>query len=430
MSLALIRRGLRSRVGGSTAIMTVGMGLRLALQMLSFVIVAGSMGAGQFGAFASVSALVSVVSAFSGWGADQLIIRRVARNRSDLAKALGSGLVFLGLSAPALAALALVLVPLLVDPSISWRIVLYVAAADIVFAHINSCAAACYQAVDRPIGTAGLNLGFTGARVVAAVLWVSIAPIHDAFSWAGYYLGASAIAGAISLWRVYRDLGKPVWQVAWSDWRDGFHFALQMASFTAFGNIDKPVVAALSDLSIAGQYAAASRISDAAMVPVRALVFSTYARFFQAGASGPRESLKLALKMLPLGIALGAVGSLGIALMAPLAPHLLGHSYIGAGSVLLILTPLPILYAFYYLGADVLVSSGHTGLRTIVQIAMVPINIALCGALVPGHGAAGAAFAAVLTNLLVAAAAWLAVGCVARGRATVAHSSPVVRREE
>lgn len=256
MGLALIGRGLRSRIAGSTAIMTVGMSARLGLQMLSFVIVAGSMGAGQFGAFTSVVALVSIVSAFSGWGADQLIVRRVARNPSELPKALGSGLVFLGLSAPPLAVLAMILVPLLVAPSIPWRIVFFVAASDIVFAHVNSCAAACYQAVDRPIGTAGLNLGFSGARVVAAVIWVAIAPNHDALSWAGYYFGASLLAGAVSLWRVCRDLGSPVWEVAWRDWRDGFQFALQLGSFAAFGNIDKPVVAGLSNLSIAGLSAA------------------------------------------------------------------------------------------------------------------------------------------------------------------------------
>jgi O-antigen/teichoic acid export membrane protein len=399
--------------------MTAGMGLRLLLQMLSFVIVAGSIGAGQFGAFASVAALVAIVSAFSGWGAEQLIVRRVARNQSELPQSLGSGLAFVGLSAPPLAAVTFLLVPLLVDSSISWRLIACVAIADIFFAHVNSCAAACYQAVDRPIGAAGLNLGFTGARVAAAALWVAVAPVHDALSWGDYYLAASSLAGAVSLWRVYRDLGRPVWQIAWADWRDGFHFSLQQASFAAFGNIDKPVVVALSNLQIGGQYAAASRIADAALVPVRALIFSTYARFFQAGAEGPRASARLAVKMLPVGVGLGAIGSLGILVVAPIAPWLLGHSYAGTGAIMSLLSPLPVLYAFYYLGADVLVSSGHTALRTLVQIVMPPINVVLCGIFVPAYGATGAAIAAVLTGSIVACAAWAAVGFVTRQSRTV-----------
>jgi O-antigen/teichoic acid export membrane protein len=422
----LLRRALRSRLAGSTAIMTVGMTLRLFLQMLSFIIVAGSMGAGEFGAFVSVAALVNIVGAFSGWGSDQLLVRRVARMRSELPKALGSALIYLGLSGPPLALLSFLLVPWLVDPSISWRIVLFVAASDIIFARLSNYAAASYQAVDRPWGTAWTSLGFTGTRVVAALVWITVAPDHSAASWAGYYLAGSVLAGLTSFWRVCRDLGYPVWKVEWREWRDGLHFSLQMASFAAFGNTDKPVIAALSSLSTAGLYAAGFRIVDAASVPVRALMYSTYAKFFQVGAAGPTASLKLAVRLLPIGIGLGAIGSLGIVLIAPFAPRILGHSYAGTETIMLILVPLPVLVAIYYLGADVLISSGHAAMRTLTQIVMPPVNIALCAILVPAHGADGAALAALLTNAILAAAAWLVAAVVSRRAAAppTANESP------
>jgi O-antigen/teichoic acid export membrane protein len=411
----VVQRALQSRLVGSTAIMTVGMTLRLFLQMLSFIIVAGSMGAGEFGAFVSVAALVNIVAAFSGWGSDQLLVRRVARKRSELPKALGSALIYLGLSGPPLALLCFLLVPWLVDPSISWRIVLFVATSDIIFARLNTFALASYQAVDRPWGTALSSLGFAGTRVAAALIWVAVAPVHhDAVSWAGFYFASSLLAGLVSLWRVCRDFGYPVWQVEWRQWRDGFHFSLQMASFAAFGNTDKPVIAALSNLSTAGLYAAGFRIVDAASVPVRALMYSTYAKFFQVGAAGPMASLKLAIRLLPIGISLGAIGSLGIVVVAPFAPRILGHSYAGTEAIMLTLVPLPVLVAIYYLGADVLVSSGHAAMRTLTQIAMPPVNITLCAILVPTHGAQGAAVAALLTNAVLAAAAWLVAVAVSR----------------
>lgn len=420
----LIRRYLQSRLTGSTAIMTVGMGLRLLLQMLSFVIVAGSMGAREFGAFVSVAALVGIASAFAGWGGDQLIVRRVARAPSELPKAFGSALIFLGISGPPLALLSFALVPWLVDSSIPWQIVICVAVSDILFQRINNFAAAGYQAVDRPFGTVWTNVGFTAARVAAAGLWVALAPTHHALSWAVYYMSAAALAGTISFWRVCRDLGYPVWQVAWADWRDGFHFALQMASYAAFGNTDKPVIAALSNLSTAGLYAAAFRVTDAAIVPVRALMYSTYARFFQVGVAGPQASLKLAVKLLPVGIALGVLGSLGIVAAAPIAPYILGRSYEGTATIMWILAPLPVLYAIYYLGADVLISSGHAALRTLTQIAMPPVNIVLCVFLVPAHGAKGAAVAALLTHIILAVAAWIAAGVVS-SRAAAAAAAPI-----
>lgn len=387
--------------------MTVGMSLRLLLQMGSFLLVSRYMGAREFGAFATVAASVAIISAFSGWGADQLILRTVARAPSAFARAWGSGLVFLGLSAPPLVVASYLIVPLLVDAAISRELIIYVAIADIVFARVNNIAAACYQAVDQPIGTARLNLVFSGARLAGALLWIALATRRDAQSWSVYYCGASGLYAAVSVWQVCRDLGLPVWNIAYRDWRDGLHFSLQMASLAAFRNIDKPMVALLSNLSTAGIYAAASRIVEAALVPARALSFSTAARFFQLGAEGANESLKLAVRMLPFGIAIGLIGSFGVVVIAPVAPSLLGAGYAGTGRIMGILAALPVLYVFYYLAADVLRSSHYTGLRTLLQGVMPLVTIALCAVLVPPYGAAGGAIASLLSYSTMAAAAWV-----------------------
>jgi O-antigen/teichoic acid export membrane protein len=403
---SLIARGAESQIAGSTTIMVVGMGARLILQLLTFLIVSRVMGATQFGAFVSVGALVGIISTFSGWGGDQLVVKTVARDPSAFGQAFGSGLVFLGLSAPPLVLGAFLIVPFFLDTSISRDLIFYMAMADIVFARVNVLGAACYQAVNQAMGTARLNLGFSGARLAAAVLWIAVAADHNARSWAAYYCGASAFYAVISLLVVRRDLGPPKWNVAWRDWRDGFQFSLQMAVLIALGNIDKPVVALFSNFSTAGIYGAAARFVDAAVVPVRALMYSTYAKFFQLGAAGAHESLKLAVRVLPVGIALGFIGSLGVLLVAPIAPDLLGHGYVGAGETMVVLAGLPVFYALYYLAADVLVTSHYVGLRTLLQCVAPPLNVALCALLVPRYGAIGAAVASVLSYAAMAAAAW------------------------
>jgi len=415
-SLAKLRKYLRSGIFGNTSVMTVSMGLRLFLQTFSFIIVAGTMGARQFGAFVSVAALCSILSAFAGWGADQLVVRRVARGSAELPRAMATGFVFMSISCPLLFIVALVLVPLVVDSSIPWMLVLLVAVSDIFCARLNSFTAACYQAVDRVFGSAGVGLSLAVLRIFAACLWVSIGISHDAMSWAHYYVAASLLGAGLSVWRQWRDLGAPVWKVDWAEWRDGFHFSLQLATFVAFGNFDKPLVAALSNLATAGLYAAAFRIAAAAMTPVRALLYSTYPNFFRAGVAGPRHSFRLAIRLLPAGIGLGALGSIIIMAMAPLAPHLLGNSYVGTQTALLILAPLPIFYVIYTLGADVLVSSGHTSMRTLIQLAMPAVNILLCWIIVPRYGAIGAAAASVASHALLAAITWLIVGIVVFSR--------------
>jgi O-antigen/teichoic acid export membrane protein len=403
---SLIVRGTKSGIASSTTIMVVGMGARLLLQMLTFLIVSRVMGAAQFGAFVTVGAWVWIISAFSGWGADQLIVKTVARVPSAFGEAFGSGLVFLGLSAPSLVLGAFLIVPFFVHPSISRGLILYMALADIAFFRVNVFAAACYQAVNQAMGTARLNLGFSGARLAGALLWIAVATNHDARSWAAYYCGASGFYAIISLLLVRRDLGPPKWSIAWQDWRDGFHFSLQLAVLIWLGNIDKAVVALFSNLSTAGIYGAAARLVDAAVVPVKALMYSTYAKFFELGAAGAHKSLKLAVRMLPVGVALGFVGTLGVLIVAPVTPELLGHGYVGASKTMAVLAGLPVFFALYSLAADVLVSSHHVGLRTLLQCIAPPLDVALCALLVPRYGAVGAAAASILSYVAMGAAAW------------------------
>jgi Na+-driven multidrug efflux pump len=76
------------------------------------------------------------------------------------------------------------------------------------------------------------------------------------------------------------------------------------------------------------------------------------------------------------------------------------------------------------LGLDIVISIGRTGLRTLAQLAMPPINILLCWFLVPSHGAIGAALASVATRVIIAIAAWAIVAVLLR-RDTASSSAPI-----
>lgn len=413
MSRSAAVRAIRSRISitvrskaiQSMVIMSVGMGLRLLSQTVSFLVVSRFMGAAEFGAFVSVAALVSIVAAFSGWGADLLILRTIARSPSGIGQAWGSGLAFLGVSALPLAAIAMLVVPLLTKASIPRELVFYVVIADIIFAPVISIGYGCYRAADRPMGAALLYVGITATRLVAALLWAGVGN-YDARSWARYYCGASVAFALISLLLVNRDFGMPEWKIRWNGLRDGFQFSLMTASGIASGVIATPMVALLSDLPTAGVYGATMRIVEAAVIPFYAFMFSVLPRLFRSGATSVQESLKLAVRMLPAALAATLLGSVCVVLLAPIAPILLGHSYTGTGRVMMLLAPFPVLSGLYLLAADVLVSSRHAGLRVLLQCLMPMINIVLCTLLVPHYGAVGAAIAVLISYTIMAVAAW------------------------
>jgi O-antigen/teichoic acid export membrane protein len=407
----------RSRIAGNTGVMTVGIAVQIVLQGVAFILVTRLMGARAYGAFISVAALANILGAFAGWGGDQLLIRTVARARVDFAPALGTGLAYLLTTTPVVALLAVLVIPPLIDARVPWLVILLVVLADVVFARMNTFAVNCFQAFERGRDMARLGIVLYLARAVGAVIWGLATADHGPLSWAWFYLASSMAAGGFGMVQVFRLLGRPVWRIDWGQWREGGFFALQMGSFLGFRDIDKPVVVALSSLSQTGLYAAAFRIADVAAVPVRALMFSTYVRFFQHGTTGTRGSFAFAKSLLPAGLAIGFVAGTGLALASTFASAILGANYDGVGTVLLILSPLPLLYALYYIGADALVSGGHVGYRTLIQLLLPALDIGLCIAFVPRYGAAGAAVAACLTHAALVLATWASAVRLARTEA-------------
>jgi len=405
----------RSTVAGNTGVMTVGIGVQLALQAGYFILVTRTMGVSAYGAFISVAALAALLGAFSGWGGDQILIRTVATTPSEFPRALGNALIFLTISAPTLIVIGLLLIPHLIDAAVPWGVVALIVVGDLLFTRLNTFAVNCFQAYERGRDMARLGILLNAVKAIAAVIWAMTTAAPDPLSWAWYYCGASVIAGIISIAEVFIRLGAPVWQVRWSDWKDGGFFALQMGSFVGFRDIDKPIVVALSSLPQAGLYAAAFRIADVAAVPVRALMYSTYVRFFRAGAHGTRGSLAFAKRLVPVGLLLGGLAGIGVALSSTFASYILGASqYAGIGLPLLILTPLPILYAMYYIGADALISGGHVGYRTAIQLGLPVIDVGLCLLLVPRYGALGAALATTLTHMVLVGIVWTSATLIAR----------------
>jgi O-antigen/teichoic acid export membrane protein len=410
----------RSTIAGNTGVMTVGIGIQILLQAVYFILVTRTMGARFYGAFISISALAGIVAAFSGWGADQLLIRAVATDRSAFSRALGNALIYFAMTGPILAALAALGFRFLVDPAISETTIVLVACTEVLFARANNFAINCFQAFERGRDMAGLGILLYLFRAVAAAVWSATATAPTILSWAWYYMGATLLVAALSLLLVVARLGLPVWRFNRKDWRDGGFFALQMGSFLGFRDIDKPLVVAWSGLSQAGIYAAAFRIADVMAVPVRALMYSTYVRFFQHGARGTRGSFAFARDLLPAGLALGGIAGIGVAAAAASATLVLGHNYAGVGPILLLLVPMPVLYALYYIGADALITGGHIGRRTLIQLLLPLLDTGLCALWVPRYGAAGAALAAVCTHAVLVAILWLSLFYLARGGAAVA----------
>lgn len=404
----------RDRLAGNAAWMTSGLLLKTAVQAVYFLVLARTLGPSGYGLFAGVIALLQVAAPFAGWGSGNLMVREVARNRQAFAASWARAVLTVGTLGSFLA-LSFTLVGLALIPEVSWILVLPLAFAELVFGRLGETAAQAFQSVERMKSAAVLQvalslLKLSGAAALALTVGV------DPKAWAWVYLSSNAIAALIGMRAVSRCIGSGSWTMPRPRWlsREGLHFSIGLASQSSYNDIDKTMLTRLSTLPEAGRYAAAYRLIDVSLTPLKGLLHSAYPRFFAGGANGLAGALAVCSRIAPFAVASAALISLGMFLTAPLIPAVLGSAYAQTVEVVRFLAVLPILRTLSYLPADVLTGSDHQRIRSRAQIFVAILNVIMNLLWIPALGWRGAAWASVVSDVALVGLLWLAVGRIAR----------------
>jgi len=204
---SIVSRYWQNTLARNTIWMFLGQGLRLLIQAAYFVIIARSLGVAQYGAFAAVTAMVSILSPFVGLGCTNLIVRNVARDRSLLDESFGNGVVTT-LATGLLGAFVVVGICRWTLPgSIGGTVILMVALADMVGLRLTLLAASTFQAVERLDKTAQFNVLISGARFAGIAATVAVVPHPSAQLWSIVYAVSTLLATVISVLSV-RELLK------------------------------------------------------------------------------------------------------------------------------------------------------------------------------------------------------------------------------
>jgi O-antigen/teichoic acid export membrane protein len=186
----------------------------------------------------------------------------------------------------------------------------------------------------------------------------------------------------------------------------GFSFSISSSSLTAYNDIDKTLLARLSTLEATGIYAAAYRFINIAFVPTHSLLVASYPVFFRRGAVGIGGSLSFAKRLAPPVIVYSCVVVIGLLILAPVAPYILGNEYNLAVEAIRWLAPIPFLSAMHYLAGDILTGAGSQGVRSGIQIMAALFNVAMNLWLIPMYSWKGAAWSSLASEALLALSLW------------------------
>jgi O-antigen/teichoic acid export membrane protein len=401
-------RAFSTRLGQNTMWALGGYGLRLVIQAAYFIIIARSLGAGNYGAFIAVAALISAISPFVGLGSGNLLVKNVARDKTLLRAYWGNGLLMTACTGLLLLGLVIGLCRIVLPQTIPLVVVVLVGISDLMFVRVLDLAAWAFQSREMLSHNAQLNVLISLTRLIGIAGVALAAPHSTVVAWSSVYLAGSVIAALISVCWITFKFGPP--RLALHRIRDesleGLYFSIGVAAQTIYNDIDKIMIARLASLEAAGIYAAAYRLIDVAFIPIRALLNAAYAGFFRRGAVGVRESVRYGRRLLLKSFAYPVFIFVTLLIVAPVVPHILGRGFSEATEALRWLSLLPLLKTLHYFVSDALTGAGYQGLRTFSQVGIAVFNTLINLWLIPEYGWRGAAWSSLASDALLALTLW------------------------
>jgi O-antigen/teichoic acid export membrane protein len=376
-----------------------------------FTLLARSLGVSGYGAFAGICGLAGIAAPFASLGTGNVLIQEVARDRSAFPVRWGNCLMITGLTGTAFTLLILIAGRSVLPRSLSTFLILNITIADLLFVRLLDVSAMAFQALEKLHMTAWFSLALTLSRLTAAAVLCIATPRATAAQWSGLYLLSTAIPACLAVAAVSRLIGYPALHLKTNP-REVLHgllFSISLSAQTVYNDIDKTMLVRISGLGAAGLYGAAYRIMDAAFTPVGAVQAAAYGRFFQRGAHGLRDAKQLATRLLARAAAYSAGAGILLWLIAPILPAVLGAGFAEATFALRMLAPLLLFRSLHCFAADSLTGAGYQGTRTMAQVGVALLNVALNLVLLPHWSWRGAALSSLVCEALLAFLLWLAV---------------------
>lgn len=388
-----------------------GLGLRTVVQVVYFVLLARVLGPKEYGALSSALAIVYIFVPYATWGAGDILVRNVSRNRQTFDEYWGLALLSILIFGSIFFVLALFSYSLLLSDKVNIFPVILLCLSELFFLRIIDTTIQAYQAFELMSRTALVQFVFGLIRLIFTLLFVGLVDDHSLTKWSILYLSSTITSAMFCLFIVRRELGKArfVFSHIGNNLRDGFYFCLSPSSQSVYNDFDKSILPKYVSLGVTGNYAAAYKIIDALCVPLKALLQTFYARFFIKGAAGVAAGRKFALKLLPVFFLYSLFAVSFLVLFARYIPIVFGDSYKDATNIILLLSPVILFRAMHSLGADALTGVGLQAKRSLLQVGVAILNALLCLFLIPINGWIGAAWASLLSDGVLALLIWIMI---------------------
>ena len=379
--------------------MFLGQGMGYVLRAAYFVLIARLLGVLQYGVVVGAIALVNMVTNYSRLGSSIVFIRHVSADRAQFAVYWGNILlVTLGMSSFLIVVLHIAARHLIAPASAD--LIIPTAIASCLCEQLTVGAGQVFQTFEKMRITATLNLLTSLARTLTAGAMLVVLHRATALEWVIASAVVSAMAAIVSVIMVTIKFGAPqiIPRLFLKRGVEGAEYAISASADTAYNDLDKTMLSHYGMSAANGIYTMAYRVIDMATMPISSIQMASEPRLFQLGAVSLREAATFGRRLLKRGLLTSAIAAVGIFLLAPLVPLMVGKGFDESISALRWLSLIPVFRSIHGITGGVLTGAGLQRYRTIAQISAVAINFGLNLWLIPGHGWHGAAWASLATD--------------------------------
>lgn len=340
-----------------------------AAQLLTFAILARSLGPAEFGHLIEFTALTNVAVHICGVGASDCLLRRVSQNRAMYPAMLGHNAILIALTGSLLVGLGLAALPFWLkvsaDPATNLGATALLLVTNIVLVRIILLAELIFLGHSRFASANRAVVGYALARTLTAVTACLVFSTASLAQWAVWQFAGNLVVVAAYGWWL-RSLGRPRFVIVRNEIRLGLYFCSQFVARAIRQNADLFMLGLVSSIEVVGSYGVARRILDSSYLSIDALNRLAFPRFAKTSLEGIHTTMPGALRLLPIALALGTATSLGLFLVSGYLPLIFGQDYTSLSRFVRILAWIPLLIAASSVAMDVLGASSHQGERAAI----------------------------------------------------------------
>jgi O-antigen/teichoic acid export membrane protein len=379
--------------------MFAGQGMGYLLRAVYFVLIARLLGVLQYGVIVGAIALVNMVVNYGRLGSSIVFLRHVSADRSQFAVYWGNILlVTLSMSTLLIVALHFAAGHLIAPASAV--VIVPTAIASCLFEQLTVGAGQVFQTFEKMGITATLNLLTSLARTLTAAGMLLVLHHATAGQWVIASMVVSGIAAIAAVVMVTIDFGWPKIEprLFLKRGAEGAEYALSASTGCAYNDLDKAMLSHFGMSAANGIYTMAYRAIDLATMPASSMEAAAEPRMFQLGATSLQQAANFGRRVLNRSVLISAVVAVGMFVLAPLIPLLVGRGFAESVSALRWLCLIPVFRSIHGATGTVLTGAGLQRYRSVTQIIAAAGNFGLNLWLIPAHGWLGAAWASLITD--------------------------------